>query len=150
EAAREQDPDAALGGFLPPRTHPLYPTVVRELVRIDLEYGWDRGRPTPLDGYRHAFPDVFANPDALKEIAFEEYRQGREAGDNRGPDEYLQRYGVETAGWPPPAGRSRRLQPATAPRSDRNAAPDLPNASPAAALPEVGTTFLGFQIVREL
>src|SRR5262245_25675594 len=110
EAAREQDADAALARFLPPRMHPLYPAVVRELVRIDLEFGWGHGRPTPLEVYRHAFPDVFGDPDALEEIAFEEYRQRREAGDNPSPDEYRQRYGVEAAGWPPAAERASRAR----------------------------------------
>jgi serine/threonine protein kinase/tetratricopeptide (TPR) repeat protein len=141
EAAREQDPDAALAQFLPPPTHSLYAGVVRELVRIDLEQGWGRGRPTSLDAYRQQFPNVFCDPDALEEIAFEEYRQRREAGQNPRPEEYRWRYGVDAVGWPAPAapnaldghGPSRRT-------------PD----DSAHTLPAVGTTFLGFRLVQEL
>src|SRR5437867_12869711 len=103
EAAQERPGGAALADFLPPPAHRLYGPIVRELVRVDLEYGWRLGRPTPLDDYRQRFPDVFRDPDALEEIAFEEYRQRREAGENPTPAEYRQRYGVDAAGWPPPA-----------------------------------------------
>src|SRR6516225_2965409 len=42
--------------FLPPSDHPLHSTVLRELVRVDLEYGWDRGCPKELDEYQRSFP----------------------------------------------------------------------------------------------
>src|SRR2546430_2259169 len=48
EAAQRRDGDAPLEQFLTPPDHPLYPEVLRELVRVDLEFGWERGTPRPL------------------------------------------------------------------------------------------------------
>src|SRR5438876_8359683 len=42
---------ASLADFLPEPTHLRYAAVLRELIRVDLEYGWKRGRPQSLEGY---------------------------------------------------------------------------------------------------
>jgi serine/threonine protein kinase/Tfp pilus assembly protein PilF len=103
EAARARDGRADPAGFLPPPDHPLYPDLVRELVRIDIEFGWSEGHPRPVDEYRGRFPAVFGDPDALREIAFEEYRQRLERGESVDPAEYPRRYGVDPGEWPAPA-----------------------------------------------
>jgi serine/threonine protein kinase/Tfp pilus assembly protein PilF len=100
EAARGDDADAPLESFLPAPDHPLYARVVCELVRVEMEHDWDRGRPRALDRYCGAFPEVFANPAALGEIALEEYRLRREHGEDPSPEEYAGRYDVATDGWP--------------------------------------------------
>src|SRR5262249_16504071 len=79
---------------------PLYRPVLRELVRIDLEFGWESNRPRTLDDYRRQFPELFADPDSLQEIAFEEYRLRRQAGQCPSAQEYASRYGARTDGWP--------------------------------------------------
>src|SRR5262249_24375513 len=75
EAAQPTPPPPSLDGFLPAPVHPLYADAVRELVRVEIEFGWERGAPRPLRTYLERFPDVFSEPGALTEIAFEEYRQ---------------------------------------------------------------------------
>lgn len=100
EAAQQRDGAAELAHFLPPRDHPLYPGVLRELVRVDLEYGWQRGRPRDLEHYRRAFPELFARPEDVQELAFEEYRLRKQAGDAVSAQEYSRRFGVPTADWP--------------------------------------------------
>jgi serine/threonine protein kinase/predicted Zn-dependent protease len=102
ESARARDPRADLTGYLPAPAHPLYQVIVRELVRIDIEFGWSQGGPRPLDEYRARYPDVFGDPAALREIAFEEFRQRLERGEDADPAEYARRYGIDTAGWPAP------------------------------------------------
>ncbi len=47
-----------LAKFLPPIDHPLYGLVLRELVRIDLERRWSRGRPRPLEEYQTFVPRI--------------------------------------------------------------------------------------------
>lgn len=101
EAAQANGP-AELTQFLPDPVHPLYGDALRELVRVDLEYGWQRGRPTPLDHYRARFPELFAAGGAAQELAFEEYRLRLQAGEGARPEEYEDRYGVCTRGWPRP------------------------------------------------
>ena len=79
EAALVYDPDADLGSFLPDEDDPLYPQVLAELVRVDLEHAWSRGKLRRLADYRR-FPAVFANLAILQAAAFEEYRLRRRAG----------------------------------------------------------------------
>jgi serine/threonine protein kinase/Tfp pilus assembly protein PilF len=76
--------------------------VLCELIRIDLEYGWESNRPRSLDDYRRDFPGLFDDPDSVQEIAFEEYRLRRRAGQAPSPQEYARRYGVNIEGWPTP------------------------------------------------
>src|SRR5688572_21551483 len=47
------------GSFLPPRDHPLYDSVLRELVRVDLEFAWSRGTRRRVEDYRDRFPELF-------------------------------------------------------------------------------------------
>ena len=100
EAALAAGPDADLGRYLPPAGHPLRTAVLGELIRIDMEHGWSQGRPKRLAEYRRVFPAAFAEPGPRSELAFEEYRLRRLAGEDVSADEYRQVYGVDTAEWP--------------------------------------------------
>src|SRR5436190_13592934 len=81
EAQQRNDGPLDLARFVPPPDHPHYAAILRELVCIDLDYGWSRGRPTPLDEYRRRFPELFADPDGLRAVVWEDYRQRRQAGE---------------------------------------------------------------------
>src|SRR4051794_30420510 len=88
EAAQAQEaPGADLADFLPQPDHPHYRAVLRELVRVDLEYGWQRGRPRLIREYRRRFPALFDDPQAVQEIAYEEYRLRLLAGRNPSAEE---------------------------------------------------------------
>ena len=100
EAARAGNEQADPAAFLPPSEHPLHGEVLRELIRVDLEYAWRSGQRRRLEDYEAAFSHLFQNPEALREIAFEEYRLRRLAGENVSPDEYAQRFRLDTADWP--------------------------------------------------
>src|SRR4051795_11289720 len=100
EQARRSRPEVELERFLPQPDDPLYRSVLRELVRIDLEYGWESNRPRSLEDYRAAFPSLFSDPESLQEVAFEDYRLRQQAGLSPCPEEYARRYGVRTDGWP--------------------------------------------------
>jgi eukaryotic-like serine/threonine-protein kinase len=91
---------ADLKAFLPDPDDPLYISVLREVVRIDLEYKWDRGRPCPLDEYRSSYPELFLDREALVAITFEEYRLRLQGGEDPKPDEYTSRYAVDVSSWP--------------------------------------------------
>src|SRR5207244_3853970 len=81
-----------LAGFLPAPEHPLHRAVLAELIRIDLEYGWKRGRAKPLEDYQRRFPQVAQDAEAWQQIAFEEYRLRRQAGEDTSPEEYRRRF----------------------------------------------------------
>ena len=99
ESARARDETTDLEGFLPPPDHALYLSVLRELVCVDLEFGWGSGRPRSLDDYLRRYPALNADPTALRCVAREEFRQRHQAGQARDPAEYEERYGVPTADW---------------------------------------------------
>jgi serine/threonine protein kinase/Tfp pilus assembly protein PilF len=100
EKSRRTGEVVNLEDYLPASEDPLYHSVLCELIRIDLEFGWASGQARPLDDYLRQFPQLLRNPDSLQGIALEEYRLRREAGLDPSPQEYAQRYGVSTKGWP--------------------------------------------------
>jgi serine/threonine protein kinase/tetratricopeptide (TPR) repeat protein len=153
ESVQARGDRADLEEFLPAREHYLYPRVLRELVRVDLEYGWRRGQPQDLSDYQSRFPDLFQDPESLQAIAFEEYRLRRQLGVNPSPDDYQKRWGVAIEHWPlaksgTELGTSRKtvvhravsLRP---PASIRL----LAGVSP---LPSVGSEFLDFELLADL
>jgi eukaryotic-like serine/threonine-protein kinase len=99
EAAQHRDGHAPLDQFLPPPDHPLYSDVLRELVRVDLEYGWERGTPRPLKEYTQRFPCLAQDPAGLEAVAFEEFRLRCQAGQKPSAEEYQRAYGVKAASW---------------------------------------------------
>lgn len=144
ERARAKDDPADLADFLPPADHPLYLAVLRELVRVDLEYGWQRGRPRSLENYRSAFPLLFQDGPSIRDIAFEEYRLRGQAGQETRPEEYHERYGVDVTDWPArPVAPPSEAVPRESELSD--GAASVPT-----AMPSPGQQFLGFPLLEEL
>ena len=167
--AREGDADPA--DFLPAPDHILYRMALRELVRVDLEYGWQQGRPQSLVAYRERFPELFEDPESLEAVAFEEYRLRHQAGQKPLPVEYHERYGVQTHHWlehwndahqlaetqvlAPSAELEilRAYQKYLLDDTDRDVT-ELESArrhvEQISCLPQVGSMFLGFRLVHEL
>src|SRR5438270_48897 len=168
---------AAVEAFVPPADDPIYAAAVRELIRVDLEYGWEYGQPRSVEDYRRSFPDVLGDPAALAAVAFEEYRQRREHGDNPAPVEYARKYCIDTSDWPA-AGGAKVTSDATGAAAspfygtrDGRLDRDVPTQVTAAvhllpavhesslsvapsladvALPKVGEQFLNFRLEAEL
>ena len=109
EEARLGDPNARLADFLPRGDRALYPDVLRELVRVDLELSWQGEHGKRLEDYAAEFPELFGDPGALQEIAFEEYRLRRLAGEDATPAEYAQRFGVNADEWPEELALAQQL-----------------------------------------
>ncbi len=105
EAAWAQHGDADPAQFVPDHGHALYLPVLGELLRIDMEMRWKRGRKCRPEDYRERFPLVFENPDVLKGLAFEEYRLRRQAGEAPSPAEYQKRFGFSIGISPRPRDR---------------------------------------------
>jgi serine/threonine-protein kinase len=104
EQAWQRDENVDLERFLPAAGHPLYATVLRELVRVDLEFSWHRGKPRALEEYLQRFPALAHDPQGLQDSAYEEYRQRQQAGELVDPSDYESRFGVITLEWPRPGG----------------------------------------------
>jgi eukaryotic-like serine/threonine-protein kinase len=95
-AARGDEPD--LADYLPPPTHPKYSAVLCELIRLDLEFAWDRGGDRRVEAYAGRFPALFADAGRLAAVAAEEYRLRKAAGEDPDPAEYRARLNVELEG----------------------------------------------------
>src|SRR5262249_33659895 len=131
-----------------------YREVLLELVRIDLEFSWARGQPTPLEVYQVRFPDLFECPEALATLAFEEYRLRCQAGEQPLASDYARRFGIDTIGWPQPTsrkeeGRRRKDESEESPSLIHPSSFCL-HPSEGADPPEAGERFCGFQLLREL
>jgi serine/threonine protein kinase/Flp pilus assembly protein TadD len=117
ESARITNRDVQIRDFLPSADDPLYERVLREMIRVELEAAWSHGAAVPLEHFRTQFPTIFDDLDGLRELAFEEYRLRRLAGENVTPAEYERRYGIDAADWPEwnrPLTKSGSRKPATA------------------------------------
>lgn len=56
---------------LPPEEHPDRERIISELIRIDLEYGFEHLQIRNLAWYEKRFPDLFEKPEFRQEIEFE-------------------------------------------------------------------------------
>src|SRR5207247_4552392 len=100
EAALERDGNSDLAAFLPAEGHPLYLSILSELIRVDLEKRWKNQAPHRLADYGARFPAILHNASILESIAFEEYRQRRWHGEKATPEEYRQQFQVDPEAWP--------------------------------------------------
>src|SRR5690348_7779042 len=82
--------------YLPDVADPDYGRIAVELIRVDLERSWARGSRKRVDVYRQIAPQLFAEPLRLAEIAFEEYRLMRQAGEVVSAAEYKRKYSIDT------------------------------------------------------
>jgi eukaryotic-like serine/threonine-protein kinase len=114
EDAHGSKPQIELAEYLPPRHHPQYYAILTELIRVEMDRDWARHQPKPIDVYLARFPEIRADLKSLGDIAFEEYRLRRQAGDPALPDEYRSKFGVDVSAWPlfPIPKRSRKKKPA--------------------------------------
>jgi serine/threonine protein kinase/regulator of sirC expression with transglutaminase-like and TPR domain len=76
-----QEGRAEVARFLPPPDHPLYITVLEELLRVDLELSWRSGRRKRVEEFVAAFPALQENEQILEALRFEERRLRLQSGD---------------------------------------------------------------------
>ncbi len=100
EQANAGDQSADLDDYLPDSTHPHYSNILRELIRLEMEFSWARGTPRRLAQFQDRFPVVFEDCEAIREIAFEEYRLRLAAGERPAVSEYESRFEIDCADWP--------------------------------------------------
>jgi serine/threonine protein kinase/tetratricopeptide (TPR) repeat protein len=148
---------ADLASFLPAPQHSLRRAVLRELVRVDLEYGWEDGRKQRVEDYLERFPELREDAKGLTAVAFEEYRSRKRAGEAASPDEFRARLGITTCDWPReesesvPALAAEYLKQRPVVRTFDDVLAELGDAdSESADCLVAGAPFLGFELVREL
>lgn len=102
EADYQNGLSVQLQDYLPDPVHPLYRSILAELVRVDLEFRWSQGKGKRVEDYLSLFPRSQVDEETLRGLAFEEYRLRRQAGEKPSPAEYLERFGLEIGIWPRP------------------------------------------------
>ncbi len=88
-----------IADFLPHRQHPLYSEVLVELARVDLELRWAAAQPLALEHYLGEFPELRNEAEAFAQLAFEEFRVRRQAGQPATAEEYAAKYGICISSW---------------------------------------------------
>jgi serine/threonine protein kinase/tetratricopeptide (TPR) repeat protein len=99
ESSRQSQGNANLIDFLPAPSHRLYREVATELVRVDMELSWANSDRQSLEDYCRLLPELFADADVLKSVAYEEYRLRVQQGETVEPEEYSRRYAISTDNW---------------------------------------------------
>lgn len=139
EQARSESVAVDWQSFLPDSGHPLHTQIAAELVRVDMERRWNAGERCRLADYRDITPLLFSDRDRLREVAFEEYRLRRQAGERITPNAYSEEYRLATDDWP------------IVDAMGGEAFADCPAADACeASYPPPGEVFQGFRIVREI
>jgi serine/threonine protein kinase len=89
ESGAEPPDVAAFAGSDSPSVRRL---VLVELIKVDLDYRWSRGRgPRRLEDYLAAFPEVCLGGPPC-DLLYEEFHVRRRAGDAVDPNDYLARF----------------------------------------------------------
>lgn len=143
ESALASSATTPLAGFLPTKDHLQYAEVLTELVRVDLEHAWESGNPRRIEEYRAEFPELFADPERLAAVAFEEYRLRRHSGESVHPQEYQQNFQLDVSSWPQ-GEPTQSLAGGYGPSLTNGAAQGR------MAFPGPGDRFAHFTLVREL
>lgn len=144
ELAHARSGSADPADFCPPPGDPLHLQIASELVRVDLEFACRDGRSQRLEDYRSVFPELFEDAATLAEVAFEEYRLRRQAGEEVNVDDYRSRYGIDPSSWLKDQGGWRSTA-----RSWGRAASGGDSFGED-GFPEVGDEVVGFRLLRLL
>ncbi len=83
---------------LPDESHPEFSSIVLEVVRSDIEFRWQSGKPETIENYLVRFP-CLVNAEYLKKIAFEEYRAKSQNGIPADSKSYRENYQVDVSEW---------------------------------------------------
>ena len=125
---------------------------------MDLEYRWQAGHGPSVEQYQHLFPKELSAGDGLAQVAFEEFRLRRLAGEPVSKDVFHERLAIATDDWPdiplgkPELGRDPISGADAALFALSRVSPCLADRYAAAAeqLPKVGDRFENFDLVGEL
>lgn len=152
EAAKVSDADARIADFLPSQSHPAYRDVLLELLRVDLEFSWKNGTKKRVDDYRNSYAEILDRPESLTGIAFEEYRLRWQSGESVDRAEYGRRFGISTDDWPVLSASASETSANNGGSTEQRAgiAIDVERRVSRTRLPEIGKSFLGFEILEQL
>jgi serine/threonine protein kinase/predicted Zn-dependent protease len=152
EAAKASGRAVLINDFLPDPTSPSYKNVLVELLRVDMEHAWWSEHRKTLSDYVAAYSSELADPELLTELAFEEFRLRREAGEMVSVDQYARNPSIRVEKWPHSDTRIVRVdQEETDTLSLDEVQADVDALTRAICLlPAAESTFSEFKMIREI
>ena len=120
-----------LRDYLPSKEHPYFAETAIELILIDMENSWSKGKQRSVPDYVDILADLVDDESFLSCVAHEEFRQRRRAGEKVRPEDFAQRYGISTDDW------------------DKDSAPSA-SSNLGTAVPEIQRQWNGFDILALL
>lgn len=81
-----------LDEYLPSADDPLRRLVLDEILRVDLELRWKRGKGVPIEGYLREFPELLPDKARLASLIEEEYRVRSRFAGPPNKEEYVDRF----------------------------------------------------------
>ncbi|MEZ6117463.1 MAG: protein kinase [Pirellulaceae bacterium] len=148
EAALEFQTDQDWTSFLPDPSDPDFKAAAVELMRVDLEHHWLDNDQRSLANYRQRLPELFADPEILGQLAYEEYRLRKAQGEAISPDEYAKRYRLDVSSWP--RGEDTSLDSGTVTRSLFHPDSSATSRPADSQFPTCGQTIGSFQLVQQI
>jgi len=83
----------SLADYLPARPAVLRQLTLVELIKVDLEYRWQKpGESKKLEGYIADFPELVESGQIPCDLVYEEYHVRKQAGDPVDSQEYFERF----------------------------------------------------------
>lgn len=152
ETAQIRRQTVTIEEFLPDPSDPEYLVALCELVRLDMEFSWDRGKPRRLADYRERFPELFSSPEQLGEVAYEEYRLRLAHEERTTPQEYASRFGIDCSDWPAPGSEADPAHAVLTTRKEdvvsNNARKTQPEAEPAGPNESIRSAAIAYAVYR--
>lgn len=147
ESAKNTDPQTDVSAFLPDVDDSDYERIGIELLRVDLQYTWQSGAPIFVGTYRKLFPSLLTKKSNLAQLAYEEYRMRRLAGEQVDPRDYKSTFLIDVEDWP-------RLGDSTLATNSEQQSTYVGDRTPILAKPatkiQPGGQFGEFQLIGEL
>lgn len=81
-----------LSEFVPDGTPSLRRLVLTELIKVDLDYRWQRNAPKLIEDYAVEFPELAGPAGVPCDLIFEEFQVRKRAGDRVEPKDYYSRF----------------------------------------------------------
>jgi eukaryotic-like serine/threonine-protein kinase len=129
------------------------------MLRVTLEHKWQPGEVDGISAFEGLFPEIFADPNLLGLLAYEEYRLRASEGQRVEKAEYARRYGLDVSSWSDLAAEPVCGKISDEASEGSSAWTEFSWSAPAAAaglsiarrrLPEVGERFGPFQLAALL
>jgi serine/threonine protein kinase/Mg-chelatase subunit ChlD len=129
---------------------PLRLVALVEMVKIDLEHNWQRGRRVAVEDYLSAYPELGTTDTAALDLLMAESEARRAVGDASGPGDLARRFPAradEIRNWSGPEAGPPAASASTAERNPYSTTPLGPRPAPVGELPDV---FGRYRLVRKV